>query len=189
MLVLPVSKETVLRVLCLCSFEQGDGGADLARGAVAALEAVVLEEGGLDGVEVVAVREAFDGGDFGSVGRDGEGEAGVDAAAVDEDSAGSALAVVAALLAAGECEVFAQSVEKRGAGVEREGVGYAVDLESHAHHLRSGGGDRLAVFGRSEMRDAGRGGGGEYAGGFDEGAAGEFDVGEGGGLVRKCVVG
>ena len=32
--------------------EQGGGGADLAGGAVAALEGVVLEEGGLDGAEV-----------------------------------------------------------------------------------------------------------------------------------------
>ena len=115
----------------LVLFEEGDGGADLAGGAVAALEAVVFEEGGLDGVEGVAVGEAFDGGDLGSVGGDGEGEAGVDAAAVDEDGAGSALAVVAAFLAAGEFEVFAQGVEEGGAGVEGERVRCAVDLEGH----------------------------------------------------------
>ena len=51
----------------LVLFEQRDGGADLAGGAVAALEAVVLEEGGLDGVEGVAVGEAFDGGDLGAL--------------------------------------------------------------------------------------------------------------------------
>ena len=106
----------------LVLFEESDGGADLAGGAVAALEAVVFEEGGLDGVEGVALGEAFDGGDLGAVGGDGEGEAGVDAAAVEEDGAGSALAVVAALFAAGEFEVFAQGVEERGAGVEGEGV-------------------------------------------------------------------
>ena len=44
-------------------FEHGGGGADLAGGAVAALEGVVLEEGGLDGAEGVAVGETFDGGD------------------------------------------------------------------------------------------------------------------------------
>ncbi len=120
-------------------FEERDGGADLAGGAVAALEAVVFEEGGLDGVEIVAFGEAFDGGDFGSVGHDGEGEAGVDAAAVDEDGAGSALAVVAALFAAGELEVFAQGVEERGAGVERERLRGAVDLEGEFGDLRRGG--------------------------------------------------
>ena len=52
----------------LVFFEERDGGADLAGRAVAALEAVVLEEGGLDGVEVVALGEAFDGGDLGAVG-------------------------------------------------------------------------------------------------------------------------
>jgi hypothetical protein len=55
----------------LVFFEQGDGGADLAGSAVAALEAVVFEEGGLDRVEGVALGEAFDGGDLGSVGDDG----------------------------------------------------------------------------------------------------------------------
>ena len=116
----------------LVLFEEGGGGADLAGGAVAALEGVVLEEGGLDGAEVVAVGEAFDGGDLGSVGYGGEGEATVDAAAVDEDGAGSALAVVAAFFAAGEIEVFAQGVEQRGAGVEGvSDVGFAVDLEGH----------------------------------------------------------
>ena len=39
----------------LVLFEERDGRADLAGGAVAALEAVVLEEGGLHGVEVTRV--------------------------------------------------------------------------------------------------------------------------------------
>ena len=99
---LPVSNGDGAEGVVFVLFQEGNGGADLARGAVAALKTVVLEEGGLDGVKIIAVREAFDGGDFGSIDGDGEGEAGVDAAAVDEDGAGSALAVVAAFLAAGE---------------------------------------------------------------------------------------
>ena len=93
--------------------------------------------------------EAFDGGDLGAVGDGGEGEAAVDAAAIDEDGAGSALAVVAAFFAAGELEVFAQGVEQRGAGVEGEGLGLAVDLEGDGDGLRSGGG---GVPGRLRLR-------------------------------------
>ena len=62
--------------------------------------------------------KSFDGGDLGSVRGDGESEAGVDAAAIDEDGTGSALTMVAAFFAAGECEVFAQGVKERGTGVE-----------------------------------------------------------------------
>ncbi len=99
-------------------FEKGDSGADLAGGAVAALEAIVFEEGGLDGVQLVAVRESLDGGDLGALRDGGKGEAGVDAAAVDEDGAGATLSVIAAFLAAGETEILAQSVEQGGAGVD-----------------------------------------------------------------------
>src|SRR5439155_6919108 len=136
-------------------FEQGNGGTDLPGGAVAALEAVVFEEGGLDGVEGVAVGEAFNGGDLRAVSGDREGEAGVDAAAVEENGAGSALTVVATLLAAGKFEVFAQGVEERRARVEGEGVRCAVDLEGQGHGMRRGGGCGLGVFGRGKMRDAG----------------------------------
>ena len=66
----------------------------------------------LDGAEVAGLAEAFDGGDFGAGGGYGEGEAGVDAAAVEQDSAGAALAVIAALFAAGEVEVFAEEVKQ-----------------------------------------------------------------------------
>lgn len=55
----------------------------------------------------VTVCESFDRGDLGSVGHGGKGEAGVDATAIDENRAGSALAVIATFLAAGEQEVFA----------------------------------------------------------------------------------
>ena len=80
----------------------------------------MLDESGLDGVEFVAVGETFDGGDLVAVVAEGEGEAGVDAAAVDQDRARAALAVVATLLCAGELEAFAQGVEQGGAGIDLE---------------------------------------------------------------------
>ena len=110
-------------------FGHGDGGHDLAGGAVAALVAVVLDKGGLHGVEVAGLAEAFDGGDLGLLVHGGEGEAAIDAAAVEVDSAGSALAVVAALFCAGEMEGFAEGIEESGAGIDGEGVGFAVDPE------------------------------------------------------------
>ena len=67
--------------------------------------------------------------DLGAVVRDREREAGVDAAAVEQDRAGAALAVVAALLRAGQPEVLAQQVQQRGARVDGEAVLLAVDVQ------------------------------------------------------------
>ncbi len=158
-------------------FENGHGGHDLAGGAVAALVAVVLDEGGLHGVEVAGLADAFDGGDLVGGGRvhEGEGHAGVDASAVDVDGAGSALAVVAALLGAGQVEVLAQAVEQGGARIHIEGVGLAVD--SKGEGLGAGLWSLLRVSagssGRSCCED--RRSRGDEAGGPDvgeEGAAG-----------------
>ena len=118
----------------------------------------MLDEGGLHGVEMVGLADAFDGGDLVVGVHDGEGEAGVDAAAVDVDGAGSALAVVAALLGAGEVEVFAQAVEQGGAGVEAEVVDLAVDVEGDGNVGGSGGvGVGLLRGGRGGSYGCGRG--------------------------------
>ena len=60
---------------------------------------------------------------------DRERQARIDAPAVDDHRAGAALAVIAALLGAGEMQVLAQRVEQGGARVERELAGLAVHLE------------------------------------------------------------
>ncbi|CAM5461448.1 hypothetical protein SCALM49S_03841 [Streptomyces californicus] len=78
--------------------DDGDGGADLAGRAVAALVAVEVEERLLDRVQFVALGHAFDGGDLAPLGGDREGEAGDGAPLVHQDGAGSALPLVAALL-------------------------------------------------------------------------------------------
>ncbi len=54
--------------------------------------------------------------------------------------AGAALAVVAALLGAGQVQVLAQRVEQRGARVELERVRVAVDLQGDARCRRRGSG-------------------------------------------------
>ena len=97
--------------------EQPDGAHDLAGRAVAALKPVVIEEGRLHRMEVVASGEALDGQHLGAVEARGEREAGIDPAPVDEDGAGAALAAVAALLGACEVQSLAQEVEQRDARV------------------------------------------------------------------------
>src|SRR5437867_4527033 len=76
--------------------------ADLAGRAVAALEGVAREECFLHGVQAVAVGQAFDRRDLGATVHDGERKAGIDPPTVDQNRAGTALAVVTAFLRAAE---------------------------------------------------------------------------------------
>jgi hypothetical protein len=76
-----------------------------------------------------------------------QGEAGIDPPAVDEDSAGAALAMVAPLLGAEESQMLAQSVEQGGAAVEGESAGLAV----HAQADRQHGGRWIGGFGAPRL--------------------------------------
>jgi hypothetical protein len=58
-----------------------------------------------------ACRQPLDGSDLRAILHHREREAGIDAAAVNQNGAGAALAVVAALLGSGEIEIKAQRVE------------------------------------------------------------------------------
>ena len=62
--------------------------------------------------------------------------------AVDQDGAGAALAVIAALLGTGQTELFTQRIEQRGAWIEREIVPGAVyreaDIDVHFAGFGSG---------------------------------------------------
>ncbi len=111
--------------------EHADGRADLAGRAVAALEGVVLDEGGLQRMQGTRRAQAFDRHDLVVLVHDGEGQARVDAPAVDQHGTGAALPVVAALLGAGQVQVLAQRVEQRGADIQLEVAGMAVDDERH----------------------------------------------------------
>src|SRR3954452_15369719 len=93
--------------------QQRHGGADLSRRAVAALETVGADEGGLQRVQAAVGREPLDRDDLlPAAVHDREGEAGVVAPAVDEHGAGAARPLVAAFLRAGEVEVLAQGIEE-----------------------------------------------------------------------------
>src|SRR6201999_2341656 len=92
-----------LRVVAgLTFFDQTDGAHDLARGAEAALQAVVRDEGLLHRVKLLAMRNALDCQDVGAVMADRERKTGIDPVAIDEDRARAALAAVAALLGSGQ---------------------------------------------------------------------------------------
>jgi len=66
----------------------------------------------------------------------------------DQHRAGAALAVIAALLRAGQREMFAQSVEQRRAGIQHQGMEIAVDPKLDLH----GGRGRLAAIERTRRK-------------------------------------
>src|SRR5262249_8942134 len=87
------------------------------------------------------------------------------AAPAEQHRTGAALAVIAALLGAGEPEMLAQCVEQRCARVEGDAMLTAVDVEHHGH-----GRTRIAPLGPSiGRRVAGCAGEGRRRGGGDAG--------------------
>ena len=106
--------------------------ADLARCAVAALEAVVLHKGLLQRMQRPRRTQPLDGGDFAAFVLHRQGEAAVDAFAVHQHGAGAARALVAALLGPGELQMLPQKVEQRCADIGRDLLIVSVDLEPHA---------------------------------------------------------
>ena len=89
----------------------------------------MVDERLLQRVQFFARGQALDRRDVVAVLHDGEREAGVDAAAVQQHRARAALAVVAALLGAGEAGAFAQQVEQGDPRFDVEGAVLAVDAQ------------------------------------------------------------
>src|SRR5439155_9655906 len=137
--------------------QHADRRTDLTRRAKAALEAVMLDEGGLQGVQGLLVAQAFDGDDLAIGAGDGEIEARVAPNAVDQDGAGAALPVIASLLAAGEAKVLAQGAEQRGARVERELLVGAVHREADLDSGRLGRASWMGLGERAGTMQGGQG--------------------------------
>ena len=78
----------------------------------------MLDEGLLDRVEGFRRPQTLDRGDPGVLVHNRQGQAGIDAAAIHQNGAGAALALVAAFLGAGQPQIVPQGVEQ----------GYAVRL-------------------------------------------------------------
>jgi hypothetical protein len=141
--------------------EHGNGGTDLAGGAVAALEPVVLDKGGLHRMEVFGLPQSFERGDAVALVHDGKRQARVDAAAFNENRARSALTVVAPLLGTRQMQKLAQRVEKRRSVVELKLPAFAVHRKSDLRALGCGGGFGLRVTERvcaHHCHGSGRGG-------------------------------
>jgi hypothetical protein len=149
--------------------------ADLPGGAVAALVAIVFDERSLHRVQFVRGAQPFDGGDLRARVHHRQGQAGIDAAAVHQHRAGTALAVVAAFLGAGQVQVLAQCIQQGDAGVQLQRARLAVDLEGHL------GGHRCACAGGVSLGFCDHGGD-DHAGGragaeFQHVAAGKGKLG------------
>ncbi len=109
--------------------DAADAGHDLPRRAEPALEGVLLDERPLQRMQFTVLAtwgEPLDGGDLGALQAPCQRQAGVDPPPVDQDGAGPAGTGVAALLGAGQAELFAQQVQQRGPVVDRGGAPLAV---------------------------------------------------------------
>src|SRR6266516_3311793 len=95
-----------------------NGRADLSRRAVAALECIVRNERPLERVQVLTVCQPFDRHDQGVLMRDREREAAVHAPAIEQDSTGAALPMIAAFLGTSKPETFAQRIQECRPGID-----------------------------------------------------------------------
>src|SRR5258708_34202678 len=88
-------------------------------------------ERSLHRMKISRLSEPLDGGDFIVLVHDGKAEARVHATAIDVHSAGSALAVVTALLCARQLRAFAQAIQQSGARIDLEAEQLAVHTQSN----------------------------------------------------------
>ena len=107
----------------------------------------MLDEGLLHRVQLIAVGEAFDGGQFGAVAHHRQGQAGVYAFAVAQYRTGAALAVVTAFFAANQVQLLAQQVQQRGPGQYLELA--VLTIEGQAYGVGDERLDRRAIRGRA----------------------------------------
>src|SRR5665213_3936651 len=99
--------------LAAIAVDDVDRGHDHARRAIAALQSVIVAERGLHRMQLVALREALDGGDAGAVGLSDQRRAGFNGPAVDMDDTGAALAGVATDMGAGQVKMIAQQMDQQ----------------------------------------------------------------------------
>src|SRR6185437_6999059 len=114
----------------LCAGEQILRGNDHARRAIAALQRVAFDEGGLQVGGLAGVGQALDRLHHGAVALYGQHQAAAHDDAVDPHGAGAADAMLAADMAAGEHEIVAEEIDQRLARVDPFADALAVDGES-----------------------------------------------------------
>jgi len=111
-----------------------------ARRADAALGAARLQEGGLQDVQRLPVGQPLDGVHRGALDLADRDQAGVDQGTVDQHRAGAALALPAALLGAGQRQVFAEDVKQATHAGRIDLHRGAIDVEPIGHGMKSCGG-------------------------------------------------
>ena len=116
---------------------------DLPRGAVAALEGIMRNKCPLQRVQATVGSQSFNGGDVGVCHGQCQSQTTVDASSVDEDRAGTALAVVAALFGASQSETFAQQVEEHRPWLDLEIMWLSVDGDAERRGAKAGIGHSL----------------------------------------------
>ena len=116
-------------------FEPGFERHQEAGRAETALQAVLLVEGLLDGMQVFeAVNgEALDREEIMAIRLHREHQAGAHGLAVEQDGASAAHAVLAADVGAGQAEVLADEVAQKQPGFDRPLVGCAIDIDGDVH--------------------------------------------------------
>src|SRR5580704_15956149 len=92
--------------------EQRNSAEDHAGGAVAALEGALVKEGLLNRSKTPVLFEAFDCDNLGAADAADRQEAGARRYAVEQDGAGAALALAAAVVGSGEFEMVAKNREQ-----------------------------------------------------------------------------
>src|SRR5688500_2506841 len=109
--------------------QQGRRRQHHARSAEPALEAVLLREPFLDGVQLARPAQAFDGGELMPVGLDTEEGARLHGQAVEQHGAGAATGRVAAEVGPGQAEHLPEHVHAQQAGLDLDDPGFPVDRD------------------------------------------------------------
>ena len=114
--------------------QKGMRGHQHAGRAEAALQRVMLAEGGLQRAQRVVVRETLDGDDAAAFGLHRQHQTGADRSPVDNDRARAADAVLAAEMRAGEPQFLPQAIGEMHPRLDIDRHGLAVEPELHPHH-------------------------------------------------------
>src|SRR5271165_801601 len=124
----------VVEVVAL-AVDHVDGGHDHARGAIAALQPVMLAEGLLHRMQrPIGIGETLDGEHIRPLDLPDEYGARLHGLAVDMHDAGAALRRVAAHMGAGEPQVLAQKLHQQRARVDITGDGFTVHRQGDVGH-------------------------------------------------------
>src|SRR5262249_58395897 len=120
--------------------------------AESTLQRVVLAKRLLQRMQRAVTHQAFDRGDLGAVRLHGEHETGARRLAVDQHGAGTADAVLAPDVRAGEGQVLAEKIDEELAGLAPPLTRGAVDREADVDERRPAHGCRLRSIARFSAR-------------------------------------